>query len=158
MKNKGLVGLIVAVVVILIIIVFYNYNQISDNPNLNQANQFNRSIVQGPAVKVSPAVFDLGTVVYWEVAKHIFTVENLGDAPLKILRLSTSCGCTKAVMEEKDKEIASGQTVKVEVTFDPAVHKDDTDVGELKRVIYIGTDEPSNPEIEAEFSATVIKK
>jgi len=117
---------------------------------------------QPPAVlsslAVEPLDYDFGTVIYGEIGKYILQVKNVSDKPVKILRLSTSCGCTKAIIAEKDRELAPGQIVPIEVSFDPAVHKDDTDVGELKRVIYIGTDEPGNPEIEAELSATVIKK
>lgn len=135
----------------------YNY-QTASPETLPVAQQNNQPPAATSSLVIEPQDYNLGTVIYGEIGKYALQVKNNSDKPVKILRLSTSCGCTKAVMDEKDKDIAPGQTVKIEVTFDPAVHKDDTDVGELKRVVYIGTDEQGNPEIEARFSAMVIKK
>lgn len=134
----------------------YNYQTALPEPL--PVAQNNQQPSAASSLVVEPQDYNLGTVIYGEIGKYTLQVKNVSDISVKILRLSTSCGCTKAVMDEKDKEVAPGQVVKIEVTFDPAVHKDDTDVGEIKRVVYIGTDEPGNPEIEAEFSATVIKK
>lgn len=106
---------------------------------------------------LEPRVFDLGTVVYGQVATYTIQLTNLSSAPLKILQLSTSCGCTKAQMAEKDKIIPPGATVPLLVSFDPAIHQDDTDVGLLKRVVYINTDHLEAPELSAEFTALVIK-
>lgn len=155
--NKTILIFLGVILVVIVSAAVYNY-QTAIQELTPPVAQNNQPPVVVSLLVIEPQNYNLGTVIYGEIGKYTLQVKNNGDKPVKILRLSTSCGCTKAVMEEKDKEIASGQTVKVEVTFDPAVHKDDTDVGELKRVIYIGTDEPSNPEIEAEFSATVIKK
>ena len=134
----------------------YNYQTALPEPL--PVAQENRQPAAASLLSVEPQDYNLGTVIYGEIGKYTLQVKNTGDKSVKILRLSTSCGCTKASIDEKNKEIAPGQTVPIEVSFDPAVHKDNTDVGELKRVIYIGTDEPGNPEIEANFSATVIKK
>ena len=37
-----------------------------------------------PAIACDQAEFNFGTVVQGEDAKHVFTVKNTGDAPLKI--------------------------------------------------------------------------
>jgi len=114
--------------------------------------------VNGPSIKVSPAFYDLGIVIYGEVTKHKFIVENLGTEPLKILKLSTSCGCTKAFIDEDKKILAPKASAEMLVTFDPAVHKDDSDLGELTRVVYINSNDPVRPEVEIELKANVIKK
>ena len=49
-------------------------------------------------------------------------------------------------------------STEIDVTFDPAVHKDDTDLGELTRTIYIETDNLNFPKVTAEIKAIVIKK
>jgi len=163
MKNKGAIGLIVLIAVILVVVVVYGYNkapsgtkQNSSNNNIN-INEPGIPTIEGPAVNVTPDSYDLGTVIYGEVAKHAFAVKNIGNEPLEILRLSTSCGCTKATIAEDDKIIAPGQSVDMLVTFDPAVHKDDTDLGDLTRIVYIKTNDPKNPEVEVEITANVIK-
>lgn len=160
-KNKGIIGLIVLIVVVLVVVVVYGYNRAPDGINQNSSNNnINGSdtiTIEGPAVNVTPENFDLGTVIYGEVAEHTFVVKNLGDEPLEILRLSTSCGCTKATIAEEDKVIAPGQSVDMLVTFDPAVHKDDTDLGDLTRIVYLKTNDPENSEVEVEINAYVIK-
>ena len=102
------------------------------------------------------AVVDLGQVVYGDVAKTFFTLTNFTPSPLTITQVSTSCGCTKAKAQaEKLTPYASTQ---IDVTFDPAVHQDDTDLGELTRTIYTETDNLNFPKITAEIKAVVTKK
>ena len=107
---------------------------------------------------MTPASYDFGAVIYGDVATHTLRVTNTGAAPLIIQRLSTSCGCTKALMDESAKTILPGGESMITVTFDPAVHKDDSDVGDIVRVVYIRSNDPIHPEVEAEFKAFVVKK
>lgn len=107
-------------------------------------------------VKLTPASVDLGPVAYGEVSQTEFTLTNFTPAPLKVTRITTSCGCTKATLAQK--ELKPYESAPVTITFDPAVHKDDTDVGEVTRTIYIETDNPNFPKITAEIQAEVIKE
>ncbi len=111
----------------------------------------------GPIISLTPLKNDLGTVIYGDVATYTIKATNLGDMNLIIRKISTSCGCTKAKIEETDKVIAPGKSADIAVSFDPAVHKDDTDVGELVRIIYINSNDPKNPEVQSELNAFVIK-
>lgn len=107
------------------------------------------------SVSLSPDSQALGTVMYGEVATTTFILTNYAPLPLTITRISTSCGCTKASV---DKEVLEAyDSTKVHVTFDPAVHEDDTDLGELTRTIYIETDNPNFSDLESKITATVIK-
>ncbi|MBU2632475.1 DUF1573 domain-containing protein [Patescibacteria group bacterium] len=108
------------------------------------------------SVSLSPKEKALGTVIYGEIATTTFTLTNYAPLPLKITRISTSCGCTKASVESK--ELGAYNSTIVNVSFDPAVHKDDTDLGDLSRTIYIETDSPNYPRLEGIITATVIKK
>lgn len=160
MSNKSILILIIAIIVILSGIVFYIYNKTSDQTSDNNINidETEEVVIKGPAINITPERYDLGTVVYGEVASHTFVVKNLGDQPLEILKLSTSCGCTEATIAEENKIIASGQSVDMLVTFDSAVHKDDSDLGDVIRTVYIETNDPKNPEVEVEIIANVIKE
>ena len=111
----------------------------------------------GPSIRISPEAYDFGEVIYGQVARQTFQVSNVGNQALEIQRLSTSCGCTQAFMAESDKIIAPGQAVELVVTFDPAVHKDDTDIGELTRVVYVRSNDPNQSEVEINLKANVIK-
>lgn len=108
------------------------------------------------SVSLSPATYALGTVIYGEVATTTFTLTNYTPLPLKVTRVSTSCGCTKASVEKE--ELGAYESTIVNVSFDPAVHKDDTDLGDLTRTIYIETDNPNFPSLESTITATVVKK
>lgn len=107
-------------------------------------------------VEIVPTIVDLGQVVYGDIAKTSFTITNFTPSPLTITRVSTSCGCTKAKAQAgKLEPYASTQ---IDVTFDPAIHKDDTDLGELTRTIYVETDNINFPKLTAEIKAVVTKK
>ncbi|HLD28413.1 MAG TPA: DUF1573 domain-containing protein [Patescibacteria group bacterium] len=153
--TKNIIILSAVIVTILAMIAVYGYTKTNDN---GYANTNANAVIGGPAAEVSPKTYDFNMVVYGEIASHIFQISNLGNQPLEILKVSTSCGCTKAAVAEADRIVAPGQSVNMIVTFDPAIHKDDTDLGPLTRIIYITTNDPNNPEIEAEITANVIKK
>lgn len=121
------------------------------------AGKFLNKKTLGPIISVTPIKNNIGTVIYGDVATYTIKVANNGDADLVIRKISTSCGCTKAKIAETDKVISPGKFADVLVSFDPAVHKDDTDVGEIVRVIYINSNDPKNPEIQSELNAVVIK-
>jgi len=116
-------------------------------------NAYKESNVQ---VALSPETHALGTVVYGDVATTTFTLTNYTPLPLKVTRVSTSCGCTKASVEKEG--LGAYESTTVNVSFDPAVHKDDTDIGDIKRTIYIETDNPNFPDLESTITATVVKK
>ena len=107
-------------------------------------------------VSITPDSIALGTVIYGDVAHANFTLTNYTPLPMKITRVSTSCGCTKASVEKE--ELAAYESTNVNVSFDPAVHKDDTDLGDLTRTIYVETDNPNFKELTSMITATVIKK
>jgi rhodanese-related sulfurtransferase len=108
------------------------------------------------SVSISPSTKDLGTVIYGDVATVEFTLSNFTPQPLSITKVSTSCGCTSAEVENESLEPYESTTVHV--SFDPAVHKDDTDLGELTRTIYIDTDNPNFSQITSTITANVVKK
>lgn len=108
------------------------------------------------SVSLTPDTIPLGTVIYGDVATTTFTLTNYTPLPTKITRVSTSCGCTKASVEKE--ELGAYESTEVIVTFDPAVHKDDTDLGDLTRTIYISTDNPNFPDLESTITATVVKE
>jgi rhodanese-related sulfurtransferase len=111
---------------------------------------------QQVSVQLWPNAQELGTVIYGDIATTTFTLTNYTPLPLKITRVSTSCGCTKATLDKEKLEAYESTTVNV--TFDPAVHKDETDMGELSRIIYLETDNPNFTNLESKITATVIKK
>lgn len=107
-------------------------------------------------VIITPATQDLGTVIYGDIAKTTFTLANNTVTPLQVTKVTTSCSCTTARLDKE--ELVSGEKTTLNVSFNPAIHKDDTDLGQLTRTIYIETDNKNFPKLQASFDANVIKQ
>lgn len=112
-------------------------------------------------VVITPDNRDLGTVIYGDTPTTTFLLTNFTPLPLKITRVSTSCGCTSAEIDEEElgphEELGAYESTSISVTFDPAVHKDDIDLGELTRTVYIDTDNPNFPQLTSTITANVVK-
>lgn len=109
---------------------------------------------KSPRVSVAPPAHDFGTIVQSEgPVSTTFSVKNSGREPLTINRLSTSCGCTTAKMDESP--IKPNESREMTVTFDPMVHPDQ--FGKIERVVYLQTSDPENPEIEIDITGNVTK-
>lgn len=106
------------------------------------------SNLTAPKIELSTTSFDLGDINPDDgIRTETFIVKNTGTAPLKITAISTSCGCTEAEVESE--EIAAGEQTKLTVNYDPSVHPGL--VGQIKRIVYIKSNDPSNQEIELEL-------
>jgi rhodanese-related sulfurtransferase len=123
---------------------------------INLAGGINGYKEQNEAIEISPVTRDLGTVIYGEISEAEFTLTNFSTQKLEITKVSTSCSCTSAEVEKDSLEPYESTLVKV--SFNPAVHKDDTDLGDLTRTIYIDTDNQNFPQLSATITANVIKK
>lgn len=63
-------------------------------------------------------VYDFGTITQkHEPIVHEFEFVNNTGAPVAILSVSTSCGCTKP--EYPKEPVANGKSGKIKITFDP---------------------------------------
>lgn len=113
--------------------------------------------LQGARIEAEPAAYDFGTIRYQDKSKQEFEIKNTGSENLEILRISTSCGCTKAEMLDGIKTISSGTSAKMVITMDPSSHKSYYDIGEIKRVVYVKTNDANRPEMQIELSANVTK-
>lgn len=116
------------------------------------ANAYKESHAQ---VVISPQTYDFGRVRYGDVSRTEFSLTNQTPSNLKITRISTSCSCTQAKIEKT--LLLPGESTVIKVSFDPSVHKDDTDLGQLTRTIFIKTDNPNYPRLTAEITADVYK-
>ena len=105
-----------------------------------------------PAIDVEPDSYDFGTIPQ-EVVTHSFVVKNKGDGDLVIGRITTSCGCTKAQIDQNT--IPPGKEATLTVTFDPILH--DTR-GKTTKTVNLKTNDPLNPVKKIKIRAFVSKK
>ena len=106
-------------------------------------------------VSLTPSTHDFGQVIYGDIPTTQFSLSNNLSQSLNITRLSTSCSCTQAEINQKALE--PYQSTTINVSFNPAVHKDDSDLGDITRTIFIETDNPNFKKLEATITANVIK-
>lgn len=127
-----------------------------ENQTSSFENQSTNSKDQKDVVEVKPQNQDLGRLVYGNIATTNFTITNSTPQTIDITRIATSCGCTTATVDQEKLE--AYQSTTITVTFDPAVHDDDTDVGEVTRTVYLETSHPQFGNFENTITATVIKE
>lgn len=70
----------------------------------------------GPCIEFKTVNHDFGTVVQGDVACYNFEYQNVGDAPLVISHVSSSCGCTATQWSKKP--LMPGRKGKVKVSYD----------------------------------------
>jgi hypothetical protein len=103
-----------------------------------------------PRIAVAPTALDFGRIA--GRATKIVNVQNLGRAPLGILRVSSSCGCTTAEIETM--VLSPGQAARLSITFDAAAHG--PELGPAEHAVYVRSDDPATPEVEITVRADVV--
>lgn len=106
-----------------------------------------------PRLELENTMLELGEVVNGEIASFDVILQNRGSAPLQILDVSTSCGCTTASVTPAS--IAPGARGLLEVHFDSGAHGPEAN-GPVRRTVIITSNDPAAPEIMFVFSAIVV--
>lgn len=97
--------------------------------------------------------FEFGDVINGTIMTKDLTVSNAGSAPLLVEAVSTSCGCTTAVLDPMT--IAPGESANLHIEFDSGAHGPEL-VGEFSRQIFIASNDGQTPEARIEFVANIL--
>lgn len=127
-----------------------------------------------PQIVVDPQRRDIGAVpIGGGPVMVTFAVRNKGGRDLRITGLQTSCGCTTALLRTGQGEspvfaadasavpeswsavLRPGEGGEIVVTFDPLFHGPQG-VGRFTRSVFIFSDDPLDPRVEATFQVEVI--
>ena len=97
--------------------------------------------------------FDMDTIDYGEITKgsdgvRTFNFENIGDAPLEIQGVRSSCGCT--IPKKPEKPIAPGEKGEITVRYDT------NRVGVFRKTITVNTNVSSNSIIALKIKGNVL--
>lgn len=98
-----------------------------------------------------PSAFDWGSVVKGERARADIPVRNLGDRPLTVEAVSTSCGCTTAKLSSMT--IPPGGEARLQVEYDSGIHE--ADLGLMERFVFIASDDPDEEDVRIKFTVVV---
>lgn len=93
---------------------------------------------EGAKIKVSSSVFDFGEITQGDQVDHLFTYKNIGDEPLTIGRVKTSCGCTVALPSKTN--LLPNEDGELKVTFDSGRFH-----GNIHKEIYLSSNDKQNP-------------
>ncbi|MBI5035049.1 MAG: DUF1573 domain-containing protein [Chloroflexi bacterium] len=102
-----------------------------------------------PRIVIEPSSQELGERPQ-EFIELTFTVRNQGNRPLKIDQVTTTCGCTKASVEQ-DTILPNGETI-LHVTMDPA---QSNLYGNIYRVITLSSNDPATPKAQVNFHVVI---
>jgi len=101
-----------------------------------------------PRIKFKETAWDFGKVKQGEVLSHEFVFTNEGDAPLLIQKVSTSCGCTAALVSAE--KVQPGKDGRIEVKFDTRGYG-----GQVKKLVYVDSNDPNEPHWQLEVVADI---
>src|SRR5690606_33503406 len=72
-----------------------------------------------PKIQLDGDTFDFGTIPNDKPTTKEMPVRNVGNAPLELLNVSSSCGCAVAELKPEDKTVPPGGQVPIRITFSP---------------------------------------
>lgn len=99
-------------------------------------------------VKFRETAWDFGKIKQGEVVTHEFIFKNVGDAPLLIEQVETSCGCAAALLS--DKRVEPGKEGKIKASFDSRGYS-----GKVVKYVFVVSNDVEEARRELSFSADI---
>ena len=99
-------------------------------------------------IKFTEDSFDFGKIEQGEVLTHVFVFQNTGEETLKIKRVSSSCGCTAALVTKR--EVPPGEKGELRVTFNSRGLR-----GKVTKYVYVESDDQTQPNKKLIISAEI---
>jgi len=97
------------------------------------------------SLKVSELQWDFGYIPKGATVTHRFVLTNVGDKPMKIVKVKPACGCTSAPLT-KD-ELGPGESTDLDVVFNSRGY-----TGKATKTVTINTDDSINPITTLQFT------
>jgi hypothetical protein len=104
---------------------------------------------KGPKIRVEPATFDFGKALPHKTLEKEFSLRNFGTEDLVIENVSTTCGCTAALMDSK--LIKPGGTTPLRVSLETRDYS-----GKMERTILVRSNDPTAALLEIKVQVTVV--
>jgi hypothetical protein len=105
---------------------------------------------KGARIAVEPASFDFGQALQNKTLNHDFVLRNVGDEPLRIEDVKTTCGCTAALPNAR--VVAPGGQTRLQVSLQTR-----TAEGRLEKGVTIRSNDPTRNVLEIKLNVTVVK-
>lgn len=101
-----------------------------------------------PRISFPELSHDFGKVIQGKIVEHTFTFENKGTADLHIKEVTTSCGCTAALVSSNT--LKPGEAGQIKVSYDSQGR-----AGKVDRIITVVSNDPVEPSKELTITAAV---
>ena len=108
-----------------------------------------RPALAGPRLSVDPASFDFGKALPGKALSKEFTVRNVGSAELVIEQVSTSCGCTAALLDTRALEPGASAALRVTLHTPGGP-------GPVSKSVLVRSNDPERRTTEIRIQATVV--
>jgi hypothetical protein len=108
------------------------------------------SAAAAPRLAVEPTAFDFGRALQKRQLQKQFVLRNHGDATLLLQAPESDCGCTAALLNEHDRELAAGRSTTLLVTLDTRENE-----GRVTHQVLLRSNDPERPVVVLNVSATV---
>lgn len=102
-----------------------------------------------PTFELETPIIDMGTILDTEPVTKTIRFRNAGNATLMVPNVSTTCGCT--VAELPKNEFEPGESVELEVEFDPRGKTP----GRQEQTVTFRTNDRANPSVAVKVRAFV---
>ena len=139
----------------------------SNKSGVDLPEVFSSQDKEKPKVETKITVKDLGEMKVSDQKSESFLIKNIGNYPLTLFKISSSCGCTVGQIiidgqeseefgmhsqSDKSFQITPGKEAKVKVTYRPYIMPVS---GKVDRQVFVETNDPENPRLEFKVTAFV---
>jgi hypothetical protein len=114
-----------------------------------RAQEAKSAPAKGPKIVVEPTTFDFGKAVQNKTLQKEFSIRNFGTADLVIENVSTTCGCTAALLA--DKVVKPGGTTPLRVSLETRTYS-----GKVERKVLVRSNDPESNLTEVKVEVTVV--
>ena len=104
--------------------------------------------IKGPRIEIDESNFDFGFAPEGTFMVHEYVIRNIGDEPLIIKRVRTTCGCTSAPV--KKTKIDPGDSTTITIIFNSTRYFHKT-----SKAAIISTNDPTRPSEKITFIANM---
>lgn len=108
-------------------------------------------VYAAPQLVVPEPSFTFGSIVQGEKLHHTFTIKNIGDTPMSVLRVVPSCGCTAANVSSS--VIQPGKAGEIKIVFDSTNFS-----GKVTKNVAIETNDPKSPNYTLTLNGTIVEE
>jgi hypothetical protein len=101
-----------------------------------------------PKAEVADPAYNFGTALSGPPISHVFMIKNVGNGPLEIRNVTSSCGCTAA--KPSKTILAPGEVSTIEASVDTHFEQ-----GHSLSVVTLTTNDPANASLQLKIEGVI---